>query len=207
MHAAETYDFSEDWFSNHIPSWRRILERVRPRRVLEIGCYEGRSTSFIIEACSGYGPLSLCCVDTWQGSADLAAERMRGVERRFDENVALAIRQAAAPVQLTKLKTPSQAALTTLIAGNSEAFDLIYIDGSHTAPDVLLDAVLAFQLVRIGGVMIFDDYLWSMELPLYADPLNTPKLAIDTFTTIYARKVRVLPDLPNAQCYVEKIAT
>jgi len=206
MRAMATYDFSEDWFSNHIPSWNRILERVRPRRVLEIGCYEGRSASFIIEACSAYGALSLHCVDTWEGSADLSPERMRGVERRFDANVGVAIRRAQAPVQLTKLKTSSRAALATLLARNGEPFDLIYIDGSHTAPDVLLDAVLAFQLVRVGGVMIFDDYLWSMEPPLYADPLNTPKLAIDTFAAIYARKVRVLPDFPNAQCYLEKIA-
>ena len=206
MRTAETYDFSEDWFSNHIPSWTRILERIQPRRVLEIGCYEGRSTSFIIEACSAYGPLSLHCVDTWQGSTDLSPERMRGVERRFDDNVDLAIRRASALVQLTKLKTSSRAALSTMIAGSSDPFDLIYVDGSHTAPDVLLDAVLAFQVVRVGGVMIFDDYLWSQELPLYADPLNTPKLAIDTFAAIYARKVRVLPDFPNAQCYLEKIA-
>lgn len=206
-HTADTYSFSEDWFSNHISSWNRVLERVRPSRVLEIGCYEGRSTSFIIESCAGYGPLSLYCVDTWEGSVDLSPERMRGVERRFDENVDLAVRRASTPVSVTKLKTPSQAALATLIAGGSEPFDVIYIDGSHTAPDVLLDAVLAFQIVRVGGVMIFDDYLWSMEPQLYADPLNAPKLAIDTFATVYARKVRVLPDFPNAQCYIEKIAS
>lgn len=206
MQAAEGYRFSEDWFSNHIPSWNRILERIRPGRVLEIGCFEGRSTSFLIEACSQFGPLALCCVDTWGGSTDLSPERMTGVERRFDDNVELAVRQAAAPVHVTKMKVPSRMALATLISTGSEPFDLVYVDGSHTAPDVLLDAVLAFQLVRVGGVLIFDDYLWSTEPPMYADPLNTPKLAIDTFTTIYARMVRVLPEFPNAQCYVEKIA-
>ena len=85
-------------------------------------------------------------------------------------------------------------------------FDLIYIDGSHTAADVLIDAVLAFQLLRVGGVMIFDDYLWSMEPALSVDPLNMPKPAIDAFAAIFLRKTRVLPGLPNAQCYVEKIA-
>jgi len=66
--------------------------------------------------------------------------------------------------------------------------------------------VLAFRLLRVGGVMVFDDYLWSMETALQADPLNMPKPAIDAFATIFMRKVRVLPDLPNAQCFVEKIA-
>ena len=54
--------------------------------------------------------------------------------------------------------------------------------------------------------MIFDDYLWSMEPAVKADPLNTPKLAVDVFTTVFARKVRIFPEFPNAQCYVEKIA-
>src|SRR5205085_2645131 len=117
------------------------LERVRPGRVLEIGCFEGRSTSFLVEACSQFGPLSLCCVDTWRGSTDLSPERMAGVERRFDDNVELAVRRAAAPVHITKMKVPSRTALATLISTGSEPFDLIYVDGSHTAPDVLLDAV------------------------------------------------------------------
>ena len=113
---------------------------------------------------------------------------------------------AAAPVDFGKCKQDSTQAMSILVAGGKELFDLIYIDGSHTAPDVLTDAVLAFQLLRVGGVMIFDDYLWSMEAPLYVDPLNMPKPAIDAFTMIFMRKVRVMPDLPNAQCYVEKIA-
>jgi predicted O-methyltransferase YrrM len=96
--------------------------------------------------------------------------------------------------------------LTGLIASQCDLFDLIYVDGSHTAPDVLVDAILGFQLLRKDGVLIFDDYLWSMETSPHADPLNTPKLAIDMFTTIFARKLRVLPDLPSAQCYVEKIS-
>lgn len=202
----DAYSFSQDWFTHHIPSIDRILTRLRPGRVLEIGCYEGRSTSYLIERCAGFGPLQMHCVDTWQGSADLPPEKMDGVELRFDQNIATAIGRAGAEITLRKIRQRSETALAGLITERSDPFDLIYIDGSHTAPDVLVDAVLAFQLLRIGGVMIFDDYLWSMEPALRADPLNTPKLAIDAFTTIFARKVRVLPEFSNAQCYVEKIA-
>ena len=131
---------------------------------------------------------------------------MAGVERRFDRNVSQAISLAEAPVDFRKCKRESLVALSDFIAGASQPFDLIYVDGSHTAPDVLTDAVLAFHLLRVGGVVIFDDYLWSMEAPLNVDPLNMPKPAIDAFTTVFMRKVRVMPDLPNAQCYVEKIA-
>ena len=54
--------------------------------------------------------------------------------------------------------------------------------------------------------MILDDYLWTMEPQRKVDLLNTPKLAIDAFTSIYMRKLRILSDFPNSQCFVEKIA-
>jgi predicted O-methyltransferase YrrM len=199
------YDFSEDWFSHHIPSFARILTQLRPTRLLEIGCYEGRATSYLIEQCAAFGAVQIHCVDTWQGSVDLSTERMDGAEQRFDHNVATAVSRAAADVALRKIRQRSDTALAGLITERADPFDLIYIDGSHTAADVMTDAVMAFQLLRVGGVMIFDDYLWSMEPPHAADPLNAPKLAIDAFTVAFARKVRVLPTFPNEQCYVEKI--
>jgi len=206
MLKAPAYRFSEDWFSNHIPIWSEVLKRLSPRRILEVGCYEGRATSYLIETCSAFGPLHVDCVDTWAGSADLPAVKMAGVEQRFDDNVRLAIARAANSVNLRKMKEPSGTALAGLVSRGEELFDLIYIDGSHTAPDVLIDAVLGFQLLRVGGVMIFDDYLWSMESPLSADPLNMPKPAIDAFATIFMRKARVLQGQPNLQCFIEKIA-
>jgi len=206
MQLTETFEFTEDWFSNHIPAWNKIINDVRPRRILEIGSYEGRATTYLIRACTGFGPLHITCVDTWDGSVDLPAARMAGVERRFDRNVSEAVRLAEAPVDFRKWKQDSTRALSALIADGSELFDLIYVDGSHTAPDVLTDGVLAFEVLRVGGVMIFDDYLWSMEAPAHVDPLNRPKTAIDAFTMVFTRKVRVLPGMPNAQCYVEKIA-
>ena len=39
----------------------------------------------------------------------------------------------------------------------------IYVDGSHEAPDVLFDAILAHKLVKNNGIIAFDDYLWSPE--------------------------------------------
>lgn len=203
---ARSYRFSQDWFSNHIPAWEKVLSRIRPLRLIEIGCFEGRATTYMIQRCSEFGPITLCCIDTWSGSVDLSPAQMVGVEDRFDNNVALAISNVGAKVNFRKLKQPSSSALVQLLSTGEKRYDLIYIDGSHTAPDVLLDAVLAFRLLRIGGIMIMDDYLWTMEPQRSVDLLNTPKLAIDAFTSIYLRKLRILSDLPNTQCFVEKIA-
>lgn len=185
------YQFSCDWLSPHLPFWEALLGETKPTRLLEIGCFEGRATTFLIERCSTFGSVSITCVDTWRGSADLAPERMAGVEQRFDHNVAAARRAASSKITLAKIKDDSSVALPRLIV-DGQRFDFIYVDGSHTAPDVLRDAVLAFHLLRVGGLMVFDDYLWCMEAHDWQDALNMPKPAIDAFVNLYARKLKVV---------------
>jgi predicted O-methyltransferase YrrM len=84
-------------------------------------------------------------------------------------------------------------------------YDFIFVDGSHQAPDVLSDCILAFELLRKGGVMVCDDYLWSMERQGAEAPINSPKIAIDAFTTIFRRKIRIIPNLPLYQLYLQKL--
>jgi hypothetical protein len=208
------YAFTRDWFSFNIPVWKRILDQEKPRKILEIGSFEGRSACHIIEYGSmvAEGDVSLTCVDTWGGSIEhrygspLEAA-MSEVERRFDHNTRLALTKAVKPVSLCKLKQNSQHALARLITdGAIESFDLIYIDGSHEAPDVLADATMAFPLLRVGGTMIFDDYLWSMDRPGAQDVLRMPKPAIDAFMNLYQRKMVVYPGSPLRQLYARKIA-
>jgi hypothetical protein len=62
-----------------------------------------------------------------------------------------------------------------------EKFDFIYIDGAHTSPQVLVDAVNAFPRLNVGGILAFDDYGW----PLYSGTLNNPKSGIDCWLTLF----------------------
>jgi predicted O-methyltransferase YrrM len=203
---SEGYDFTSDWFSRHEAIWREVVRRYPPSHILEIGAYEGRSACFLVEACAAERPVELHCVDTWAGGVEHDPQGMAAVEQRFDANIARARAAAAHPVDFHKHKATSDAALVQLIAGGAaQHFDLIYIDGSHQAPDVLTDAVLSFQLLRVGGVMIFDDYLWSMEQPGQQDFYNMPKPAVDAFVNIFQRKVAVI-GAPLAQLYLRRIA-
>jgi hypothetical protein len=72
---------------------------------------------------------------------------------------------------------------------------------------VLCDAVLAFKLVRVGGVIAFDDYVWAEAMPYGKDPLRCPKPAIDAFVNIHFRKVQILsPTVPLYQLYIQKLS-
>ena len=204
---AAGYDFTADWFSLHTPVWDRLIDQVRPTRILEIGSYEGRSAAFLIERCAASGPIELTCIDTWRGGVEHDAAAMGAVEQRFDHNLALARKRAGHPVALRKIKEGSFTALAKLVAqGEMGAFDFVYIDGSHQAPDVLADAVLGYALTRVNGVIAFDDYLWFNEPEGQQNPLNMPKPGIDAFVNLYQRKLRVVLGAPLNQFYVIKKA-
>lgn len=200
------FEFTNSWFAPHVVPWRELFGSLRPQRLLEVGCYEGQATAFMIHVAAEYCDPHLTCVDTWAGSVDLPAEAMAGVEARFDSNVSIARARTNGRGDFFKIKQPSALALATMIAAGWQPFDFIYIDGSHTAPDVLTDAVMAFQLLRVGGVMVFDDYTWCMEPQDRRDPLNMPKFAIDTFVNMFQRQLMFSPfGAGHAQYAVRKV--
>ena len=184
-------EFTKDWFTHNIPTWSALLSKTNPRRVLEVGSHEGRSACWLIENC----PLliSLYCVDVWRDVA---------IEKRFDANTAAAL--VGKDVHVVKCKGLSALKLSELAAIAPGSFDFIYIDGSHTAPDTLTDAVLAFQLLKVGGLLIFDDYLWFEDG--HANPLLSPKIGIDAFVNIFAAQVTVLMGTPLYQLYLQKVS-
>jgi glycosyltransferase involved in cell wall biosynthesis/predicted O-methyltransferase YrrM len=198
------YEFTSDWFSGSIPVWEPLLAGLKPARILEIGSFEGRSTCYLIETCSRTKHIQIYCVDTWEGGIEHDKNAMPEVERRFDHNVAIAKRRASHGAVVNKLKKKSVTALAEILSSNEPPFDLIYIDGSHEASDVLTDSIIGFQLLRVGGVMIFDDYLWCQPPASEQDTLNLPKAAIDSFINLFQRKLRVISGLPIYQLYVEK---
>ena len=80
---------------------------------------------------------------------------MDSVRLSFDSNLSLARQSSFNYVDIEVLSRRSDEALPWLIhSGYKEKFDFIYVDGSHQAPDVLVDAVLSALLLRKGGVLV-----------------------------------------------------
>ncbi|HEX4197243.1 MAG TPA: class I SAM-dependent methyltransferase [Caulobacteraceae bacterium] len=201
------YQFTVDWFSHHTPVWNQLLDQHKPARIVEVGAYEGRSTCYMIERCAADHPIDVWSIDTWEGGVDNDSSVMSDVEKRFDHNVAVAQSNAVHSANVRKIKQSSNLALATLLAAEmGPTMDLVYIDGSHQAPDVLSDAVIGFSLLKVGGLMIFDDYLWYMEVDTQKNVLNMPKAGIDAFINTFMRKINIVPYAPIYQLYTQKIA-
>ena len=201
------YMFTANWFDITAKEvWDQLIPQLKPKRILEVGCYEGAGTCYLIENLAGNGDIEIHCVDAWEGGIQtVSVEDFAAIERNFDSNISLAM-EGKSNVRVQKHKEFSDTALSRLISeGKKNYFDFVYIDASHLAPDVICDAVLGFKLLRVGGCMAFDDYLWAEALPGGKDLLRCPKPAIDAFINLNIRKLEVLPYAIH-QIYLRKTA-
>lgn len=200
------YSFTADWFSANVPVWSALLDEIPAiGKVLEIGSYEGRSTVWLIEhAFKATGRGEVFCIDTWEGGPEHQGNDMPAVKERFLRNIEIAKAKTEAEIAVHLLKGSSFDQLVSLIAdGHGLSFDLIYVDGSHLCSDVLSDLVLAFQLCKVGGLIICDDYLWPAPIHGQETLLDQPKFAIDSFVNCYARKL-LLYNTPLYQLHIKK---
>ena len=183
-HAAQG-QFKETWFDMNIVPWcvtfSRLFNRTEPVRILEIGSWEGRSTLFLL---TYFMQGHLTAVDTWAGMDEYqynATPDLRDLEVRFDGN----LRPFAA--RLTKRKGSSQQMLPRLL-DERQKFDVVYVDGSHFADDVLTDGITAWRLLEQDGVLIFDDFGWN----LYPRARANPAWAINLFLKYHAGEYKIL---------------
>lgn len=184
------YRFTSDWFSHNIDIWSALFGDLRPRRVLEIGSYEGRSAVWMAEIMSQFEGGYIDCCDTWEDEY---------AQRCFHWNIGKASKLFN-NVHIMPFKAESSYTLSSKRYDLAE-YDLVYIDGSHRACDVLSDAVDSYHLCRKGGVMIFDDYHAGSS---NENPLRSPKVAIDAFVNCFADKLELLSMPTLTQIFVRK---
>jgi hypothetical protein len=147
-------DFTQDWFTNNIGNFEHA-KKVIPdnKRILEIGSFEGRSTCWMLENMLAEDG-EIVCVDTFGGGIEHAHLNLTKLRDTFEKNVHEALKELQA---VDLMEMTSDLALAKLIQQGA-LFDFIYVDGSHELLDVLTDAVMAFKVLKKGGVMLFDDY-------------------------------------------------
>lgn len=182
------YQFTKDWFNWAPQVWEQLIPHLpgQPgnRFFLEVGSFEGRSTVWIMENMMQQGDY-LLCIDTWKGGEEHGDEDMDTVFERFKANVAIAKEKTGIFAGMARGTSTMRLAEQIARDENERAYDFIYIDGSHTAPDVLTDACMAWPLLKPKGLMVFDDYMWGNP----RDILHRPKIAIDAFCNIFAEEV------------------
>ena len=122
----------------------RVFERVRPVTSLEVGFAYGISTLYICDALARVKqPARHIVLDPFQSSQwkgiGLSNVRRAGYERF---------------VELREEK--SEIALPQLLAEET-TLDAAFIDGWHTFDHALVDFFYVNKMLRVGGIVVFDD--------------------------------------------------
>lgn len=178
-------NFTENWLAHAEDNLIECMKHVpNKHNFLEIGCFEGRSTCWLLQNALEEG-MYMTCVDTFNPYW-YKGENLRKV---FDDNV----RQAVRLNQIVSVFAMHSPLALAQIISKGLTYDFIYVDGDHTPQGALTDAVMAWQTLKTGGVMLFDDYEYDME---------PTKIGLDAFLKAFEGKYDLI--LQNYQLAVKK---
>lgn len=172
--------YTNTWFSpvDFEPFTSRFSGQ--PVRGLEVGSYEGQSSNWLVENWCAHPDSSLTCIDTFLGSEEHSEEQRRNLHDRFLSN----IHRNSHKVNV--IKRESMHALSSLVE-SGKTFHFAYIDGDHHNFSVITDAIMTDRLLLPGGLIVFDDYLWRLEKPVY----DRPREAIEYFLSVAAERYKL----------------
>ena len=184
------FTFQRSWFDEHVrPDWEKLTDPIRGTKlnVLEVGSFEGGSTTWILDHLMTHPDSRMTAIDTFEGGMEhldpdqVHAYDVSLLERRFWSNVS----KCEHAKKLRVMKAKSDDALLDLRREGAR-FDFIYIDASHVAIDVLHDAVICWRMLNVQGIMVFDDVAWKG----YMEDCYNPRIAIKSFIQCATQEIK-----------------
>jgi hypothetical protein len=162
-----------NWFDGQKYNFEIYLPHLQDKpnlRFLQLGVYTGDASEWLLTNILTDQSSSLLDVDTWEGSDEAEHKSISF------SNVYEFYKKRMEPYSnVRSVKNNTENFLRNcLIQG---VYDFIYIDANHTADAVASDAEYSWELLKKGGIMAFDDYMWGQDLPSHL----TPRPAIDAF--------------------------
>ena len=185
-----------NWFEYVRPNFEEFLTPLAGKfglHFLQLGAYTGDASVWLCKNILTGDQSRLLDVDTWEGSDEEAHKSMDfdDVLRVYDQKT------TGMPINFFRKTTVDF--LTSALTRKISKFDFIYIDADHTTVGVLVDAELAWPLLKSGGIMAFDDYTWGHHT---GDPRLAPQVGIDLFLHRHELDVQVLTK--NHQVWIRK---
>lgn len=187
------------WNDCHYKNFEKIATHFRREQrtieILEIGTFEGRTTTWILENIENS---NVVCIEpepfvNFHNNLDpwLESGRLRWIK-----------------------EYSFKALIQEYLVGNK--YDLVYVDGDHFAPSVLQDAILSWKILKKDGILLFDDfgmiisdnyfYISHKEFENYKNDgcmWIHPREGIQAFLNLYKGQYKFFID--NYQVGVQKI--
>ena len=172
-------NFSQKWFLNNFEIFTFFLPKDKSLKFdyLEVGCYEGLSSFYVL---SEYKFVNAFFLDIWDmpnPNSKTLSHNFGLIEKAFDQNLS--------GFNFKKIKNDSVISMRKLLKENVH-FDFIYIDGSHNGEDILSDAIEAFKILKVNGLMFFDDFLQHDD-----NRILQSYVGIDKFLSLYSDYLKI----------------
>jgi len=184
------------WNADHNKNFHYLEQRFHSSdklRFLEIGSYEGYSAFFLCNTILSHckDPLMLCI------EPDEPNDFLRHNLKPFDYVTIMNSYSTELPIILKEI----------------DELDLGYVDGDHHASTVLHDMIIVWENLKVGGLLLVDDYEMKVEDPwfyishkefLEHPRLNWihPKQAVDAFMSVYKGQFEI--EIENYQIGLRK---
>jgi predicted O-methyltransferase YrrM len=160
-----------DNFSMHVPLWNNVLNHFFKGqddiRFLELGSGNGMCANYLLDTYP-------CYLDT----VDIDDER---VVEENDTKYSISTSENLKPyIEQGRCTFHKMTTKQFLMSNQDKQYDFIYVDASHDKDWVLFDTIYSFNLLKVDGLMILDDYGWGQCA-----------VGIDAFLNCYDSRIEV----------------
>lgn len=182
---AKDYFFTQDVFSFRINTWTEVLASIATEKTqaLEVGCYQGMSSCWMLDKILVRESDSLTCIDN-----------------RFDPAFKANITKSGFESKVTFQEGNIQELLANC---PPNSFDLINLQDRKKLSDyVAKNTELAWELLRSQGLMIFNSYGWRNP----NNPQQNPQAGIDQFLNSVKDSWQLVHRSPQSfQLFIRKL--
>ncbi len=172
------YFFTQDVFSFRIPIWQQHLQpllNAEALHIVEVGSHQGMSACWLLDNILIHPGDQLTCI-----------------ELKFDSKLRENLAKTGFESKVTLLEGEVHQHLSSF---NANSIDLVNLQDKRKQPDYAeKSATLAWQLLKMGGILVFNDYGWTN--PAY--PEIKPKLGIDRFLESIKGEWELVHQVPQA---------
>ena len=194
-----TRHFNVDWLKGKIENFERFVGPLAGKpslRFLEIGSFEGMTSCWLMDNILTHPSSTLTAVDPCDYYPIPGWDHLinPGSEKIFRSNV----NEFGSRVIFHKALSADVFPFLQM-----NYFDFAYVDGDHRRDSVYRDAVSVLSVLKVGGIVIFDDYTWGYKPALKDNPLS-PQDGVDRFLFEHPTEVEVLAK--NLQLVARRIS-
>lgn len=173
-----------NWFEGQKYNFENYLQEFKGKpnlKFLQLGAYTGDASEWLLTNILTDQSSILFDVDTWDGSDEAEHKSIN-----FSNVYEFYKKRIEPYVNIESAKSSSKDFLRNCFV--KEVYDFIYIDADHTADSVASDAEYSWKLLKKGGILAFDDYMWGQDMKAEL----TPRPAIDKFLEEHSNDIVLL---------------